>query len=228
LAKEETAYEVKREVTIEKVEDLKRTCSDNEKVNAVVKKAIADLDELDFGSDPDSKMDDVYTTAKNAVNLVMDKSTTENKMADSFGKNESSWDEKEKELYDTYTAKIEAASSSEQVEELYQEFLAEKATLESNITSKTLADYAIAGYVILGLYVLFYIIYAGFLRHHHIDKVFIIAWAIELIAMVVVSLLVKASSPVLLALLWGFYIVSILMTLFLEPKEKGANQSNAH
>jgi hypothetical protein len=216
-AEEECAYEIKKETAIEEVEDLKRSCADDEKVNAVIAVYKKKLSDLQFGKDPESAMSDLVSEAKKAVELQTTKSAAETTM--SGGSTEGMTGE-EKALYDTYVSKIDAATSESEVASLLAEYQSSLADLKAKEVATTEKNYAIFGYVVLGLYVLFYAVYFGILRHHHVDGIYVIAWAVEFILLITVSLLVKGTNPLVLALLWGFYAVSIPLPFLFKNKDK--------
>lgn len=216
-AEEECVYEIKKEAAIEQIDDLKRSCADDEKVNAVIAVYQKKLGDLQFGKDPDSAIADVVSEAKKAVELQTRKSAAETTMANA---STSGMTNDEKALYDTYVGKIDAATSESEVASLLNEYQFSLTSLKAQEAAATQKNYAVFGYVILGVYVLFYAVYFGILRRHHVDGIYVIAWAAELILLVTVSLLVKGTNPLVLALLWAFYAVSIPLPFFFKNKDK--------
>jgi hypothetical protein len=216
--KEEYAYEVKRETTKEAIADLKRSCADDARVNAVIARYQSKLSGLRFGQDPLSAMDDVLAEAKTQVELATEKTAGVAALSNGESDPEKGMTNAEKDLYEATVTKIDNATSKGEIDSILAGYQTERTTLLANEAAATQRNYAIFAYVVLGVYVVFFALYFGILRHHKVDGVYLIAWAVELILLIVVTLLIKGNNPLAVALLWAFYALSIPLVFW--PKKK--------
>ena len=226
---DECDYEISRESTKEMVRDLKRTCGDDARVNAVIEKAVKQLDQLTFEKDSVSSMSDIYVSTKTEVKLTTAKENAETAMVEGDDVSQNDWTAADRALYDTYTAKIDAATSESEITALVNQYQSEKTTLRAQEAQTRNNTYSIWGYVILGVYALFFVLYFFVFRHHHFDGVYLLAWLAELVGLLVVSLLLKGNNPLVLALGWAFYALSVFLTLFFpKKKDESKKEEEAH
>ncbi len=156
---DECDYEISRESTKEKVRDLKRTCNDDPRVNAVIEKAVRQLDQITFEKDSVSSMSDIYASTKVEVQLTTAKENAESTMVEGDDVSQNDWTGADHALYDTYTAKIDAATSESEITSLVNQYQSEKTTLRAQEAQTRSNTYSIWGYVIFGVYALFFALY---------------------------------------------------------------------
>jgi hypothetical protein len=228
-ANAECDYEIARESAKEVVRDLKRTCADDARVNAVIEKAEKKIDSLRFGQDPVSSMSGIIEETKAEVKLTTVKENAENSMAGDDPTSITSYTGEEKDLYDSYCAKIDAATSESEVQSLLSQYQNERTTLLAKEAAATQFHYSIFAYVVLGIYVVFFALYFFVFRQHKFNGIYLIAWLAETILLLVVSLLIKGNNPLALSLLWVFFLLSVALTLFpKKDKEAKTEEGEKH
>jgi len=128
-----------------------------------------------------------------------------------------------------YFEKIRAATSeSKDLRPLVNQYQSEKTTLRAQEAQTRSNTYSIWGYVIFGVYALFFALYFFIFRHHHFDGVYLLAWLAEFVGLLVVSLLLKSNNPLVLILGWVFYALSILLVFLPKKKGETKKEGEAH
>jgi hypothetical protein len=225
-AKKEAEFEVKREQGIETVTNLKRKCSDNDKINKAVDDAINDLNDLTYSTTSSSEVDTIVSKATDKVNLVIKQISLTNDVSSSFGDNPSS---DEQALIDEYTKKIEGATSEEEAASIYKEFINAKTKLLNDKSSSKANGLMIACFVLFGIYLLFYVIYALLLKHHEFDGVHVVTMILYSVFLIIMSCLIK-SNPGFIALGLSWFILASALGLtsyFTYKANKASKQDEA-